>query len=843
MLGDRRVWWGTAAVFLGLGTALLTGAGIASADSSAGGSGRHADSSASETASPSAGSTSSTAATGKHRAAPAAVVSGSRAQAPAPTATSTAPAAVTVTAAGDTAGPPTRTTQHVAALRSLAAPVANAPPTTPVAAVALDLLAGLGAPAPATDSTPRAAVGSSNRTVAAEATAAIITPPDTNGVTGVKVGHSTLTIPAGSTAFDANADWYFPTQADGTVAANGVIWLQHGFLASKDYYSSLATTLAQQTNSIVVAPTLPSFPSFGCPGCTLYGVPLQQGAASMFTGPETALNVSANAAGYQGTLPQDFVLAGHSAGGGWSVGVGGYYIDSLKQDDQNHLLGVVMYDGVVMNGTMAQSIASLDKTKTPVYQIAAPAQQINAFGITTDQLAQLRPNQFIGDVLVNGSHVDSMLGSNPLIDFSAQLVTRFSPPGNTQATYTLSTGWINDFYYGGTPQAPKYGLYGTAGQPVIMGDASAVVLPTPIVDQLGPVDQVLKAVTAKLLPWIFGGLSGAATVTPVTPVSTSQAQAPDPTSVLTNNGVTGVKTGHSTLTIPVGTNSYTAPADWYFPTQADGSVKANGIIYLQHGFLSQGGWYSSLAMSLAQQTNSIVVAPTLPSFPSLFCSGCYLSGTPMQQGVAELFLGDRAALNISASQAGYQGTLPAAFVLSGHSAGGGLAAIAGGYYEDALAPGAPDNLLGVVMFDGVAISSDAFNTALTSLAGKPVYQIAAPPQTWNNNGQTTTDLIAGRPGQFVGAQLVNGSHVDSMLGSNPVIDFFAQLVTKFSPPGNTQAVYTLADGWINDFYTQGTPQKPNYGYYGTAGQPILMGQTAAIVLPTQPAAATASIAV
>jgi hypothetical protein len=366
-------------------------------------------------------------------------------------------------------------TPHVAALRRLAAPVAHAPPT-PIAAA---------------PSTP------------------VVTPPETNGVTGVKTGHSTLNIPAGSTAYNAPADWYLPTQADGSVNANGVIWLQHGFLANKNYYSSLATTLAQQTNSIVVAPSLPSFPSLRCPGCTLYGVPLQQGAASMFTGDEAALNISASQAGYLGTLPQDFVLAGHSAGGGWSVGVGGYYADSLEPGDPNHLLGVVMYDGVVMNGTMAQSIASLDTpaNRVPVYQIAAPAQPINAFGVSTDQLAILRPNQFIGDVLVDGSHVDAMLGSNPLVDFSAQLVTTFSPKGNTEATYTLSAGWINDFYYGGTPATPKYGLYGTAGQPVIMGDASAVVLPSPIADQLGPIQQVLKAVTAALLPWIFGGLS------------------------------------------------------------------------------------------------------------------------------------------------------------------------------------------------------------------------------------------------------------------------------------------------------------------------------------------------
>ena len=126
----------------------------------------------------------------------------------------------------------------------------------------------------------------------------------------------------------------FPTQSDCTVAANGAHRLQHGFLANNVYYSSLATALAKQTNSIVVAPSLPSFPSLRCFGCTLYGTSLQQGAASMFTGDEADLNISANQAGYQGTLPQDFVLAGHSAGGGWSVGVGGYYADALTPGDQ-----------------------------------------------------------------------------------------------------------------------------------------------------------------------------------------------------------------------------------------------------------------------------------------------------------------------------------------------------------------------------------------------------------------------------------------------------------------------------------------------------------------------------
>ena len=85
--------------------------------------------------------------------------------------------------------------------------------------------------------------------------------PSTNGVTGVRVGHSDLTIPYGADGYTTAADWYFPTQADGSVQATGVIWLQHGFLGDKSWYAALATQLARQTNSVVVAPNIASF---GC---------------------------------------------------------------------------------------------------------------------------------------------------------------------------------------------------------------------------------------------------------------------------------------------------------------------------------------------------------------------------------------------------------------------------------------------------------------------------------------------------------------------------------------------------------------------------------------------------
>jgi hypothetical protein len=73
----------------------------------------------------------------------------------------------------------------------------------------------------------------------------------------------------------------------------------------------------------------------------------------------------------------------------------------------------------------------------------------------------------------------------------------------------------------------------------------------------------------------------------------------------------------------------------------------------------------------------------------------------------------------------------------------------------------------------------------------PDYVVVAPPQPWNPVPPRINRSVC-YPGQFVRVELVNGSHVDSMVGKHTLIDFAAQLVTKFSPPGNTAAVYTQA---------------------------------------------------
>ena len=186
-------------------------------------------------------------------------------------------------------------------------------------------------------------------------------------MTGVQTGTAKLTIPIGANGYNTRADWYLPTQSDGSVSATGVIWLQHGFLGNKASLSKLAQTLSQQTNSIVLAPNLSSFP-IACAGCWINGVLMQEAVASMFLGDRASLTRSATAAGFLGTLPQDFVMSGQSAGGGFAAAVGGDYAEDAVGNSS--LRGVVMFDGFSFNGVLTSSVQKLNDPFIPVYQVA-----------------------------------------------------------------------------------------------------------------------------------------------------------------------------------------------------------------------------------------------------------------------------------------------------------------------------------------------------------------------------------------------------------------------------------------------------------------------------------------
>jgi acetyl esterase/lipase len=236
------------------------------------------------------------------------------------------------------------------------------------------------------------------------------------------------------------------------------------------------------------------------------------------------------------------------------------------------------------------------------------------------------------------------------------------------------------------------------------------------------------------------------------------------------------------------------PVDWYIPENPD----PERIIYLQHGFLAAGPWYSYTAATLAEQTNSIVVAPSITS-NFLAYDQCWLGGAPMHQAMAGLFDPNNTALADSLSATEYEGELSwSKVVLMGHSLGGGAVSGIAGYMTD---EGTADRLAGVVLLDGVGLNGEMANDLSKVDGDIPIYQLAAPKYMWNSFGSGTAALIEARPdADFYGVTLVGGSHVDSMRGGNFLIQFSQQLVAGFSKPQNVAAAEILMVGWVNDMF-------------------------------------------
>jgi acetyl esterase/lipase len=272
-------------------------------------------------------------------------------------------------------------------------------------------------------------------------------PPMLPPGSSVTVRSSTLRIDCGcapGAGEQVPADWYIPNVPEGAPPPDRLIYLQHGFLAAGPWYSYTAAALAEQTNSIVVAPSITSnFLDFG--QCWLGGAPMHQAMADLFADGNTALAESALAAGYSGAIPDRVVLMGHSLGGGAVSGIAGYMTENGSAD---RLAGVVLLDGVGLNGQMTNDLKKVP-TDIPIYQLAAPRYMWNTFGSGTDSLVAARPDaDFYGVTLVGGSHVDSMRGGNWLIQFSQQLVAGFSKPQNVAAASMLMVGWVNDMFDG-----------------------------------------------------------------------------------------------------------------------------------------------------------------------------------------------------------------------------------------------------------------------------------------------------------------------------------------------------------------------------------------------------------
>ncbi len=302
------------------------------------------------------------------------------------------------------------------------------------------------------------------------ATAILGGPPILPANSGVTVRTSTLHLDCGCTGdgVDVQADWYAPETEEGQAPPDQLIYLQHGFLARGPWYSYTAAALAKQTNSIVVAPSITSN-FLAADACWLGATPMHEAMARLFDDDNTALADSAEAAGYSFAIPDRVVLIGHSLGGGAVIGIAGAMADNETED---RLAGVIMLDGVPFDPKAAESIKKVDPD-IPIYNLASPRYFWNQFGVGSDALLEARPGKFIGVTLKDGSHVDSMRGGNPLIQFGQELVAGFVRPENGDAAQILMIDWTKDMF-AGVPHDPITDEF-TIDTP--SGEATAVPLP------------------------------------------------------------------------------------------------------------------------------------------------------------------------------------------------------------------------------------------------------------------------------------------------------------------------------------------------------------------------------
>jgi hypothetical protein len=322
-------------------------------------------------------------------------------------------------------------------------------------------------------------------------------PPTVPPGSTVTAGRSTLQIDCGD-GYTADADWYFPIEGE----PDKFIYFQHGFPGRAGFYNLTLAELAERNNAIVVAPSITGN-FFACDGCNLTTDPMHAAVAKLFEGDRAALLASAEAAGYQGALPEKFVISGQPAGGILAAGAAGYFEELAPADQRTNLVGVLLFDTSASGGTLARALDKLPAT-LPVLHIAGAPAPLNTYGNANAALVEKRPGQFNGVQLVGGTHSDAFRTSSlfGIPQFVVALVTGASTPQNVEAVQVLSQGWITDMYAGRVyDPATRTGIYGVPGDPgetVIdiptdAGLAHGYVLPGPT-PQLTLVDLTVRTV-------------------------------------------------------------------------------------------------------------------------------------------------------------------------------------------------------------------------------------------------------------------------------------------------------------------------------------------------------------
>ncbi|MFS0898805.1 hypothetical protein [Mycolicibacterium litorale] len=313
-------------------------------------------------------------------------------------------------------------------------------------------------------------------------------PPAVPPNTAVRVERRPLEIDCGD-GYTVDADWYFPTETE----PDKIIFFAHGGFARAGLYNVTAAELAERNNAIVVAPSVTSNP-FACDGCAQGLDPMHAAVARLFLGDREALTASAHAAGWEGDLPERFVIAGHSGGGQLAAGAAGYYTQYASDADDRDLAGVLLLDTSPVGGALERALGKIPDD-IAVYTISAAPGPLNSYGGADEVLAAERDG-FVGVRLIGGTHTDSWRWTNTVAQFFVGLATGGpAQPQNVEAVQVLAQGWITDWFRT-DPATPKVGYYGERGTvidiPTAAGTAQAYVAPGPAA-QMTILDRVLEA--------------------------------------------------------------------------------------------------------------------------------------------------------------------------------------------------------------------------------------------------------------------------------------------------------------------------------------------------------------
>jgi hypothetical protein len=265
---------------------------------------------------------------------------------------------------------------------------------------------------------------------------------------------TTVDIGCGDATQVAPVDWYLPPAGSDATA---LVWLQHGFVESKDDWREIAPTIAAH-GLVVMATSLPTFDPSGCNVEDLGGNgPYLDRLAGLFAGigrPDGALARSyASALDVRGgndrhdhdrpALPTRTVFVGHSAGGETVLGVAA----RLHADHPRAFVdlgGLVLEDPVAsfLGSNFADALRDLGPTHLPILTLASPPNACNAYqsGITQiDRLLGDRP--FRGAQITTGTHGDVFGTAVMPLEAVACGVPK---PGDVDAVQTLTRGWVAD---------------------------------------------------------------------------------------------------------------------------------------------------------------------------------------------------------------------------------------------------------------------------------------------------------------------------------------------------------------------------------------------------------------